>query len=193
MSSEINTKQISYEMLRLIQACRRAGHYNRALEEAISTHKSQWARDWESKNPLSGGGTFASMLPTERVSQGSLNVVDNSSAAVLVMTLMVVSAAIVICGGILPISIPLVSGQPMRQSFQYLLFCAVSAQHFSRIHANASSLPFCERLSCGLYHPQTLSKASYKAHTNRIVTRMISISPFLFNHGALMATDEGIS
>ncbi|EPE34087.1 hypothetical protein GLAREA_07100 [Glarea lozoyensis ATCC 20868] len=45
----------------------KAGHYNRALEEAISTHKSQWARDWESKNPLSGGGTFASMLPTERL------------------------------------------------------------------------------------------------------------------------------
>ncbi|KAI0128488.1 hypothetical protein BJ170DRAFT_653287 [Xylariales sp. AK1849] len=42
------------------------GHYNRALEDAISTHKSQWARDWE-KSPLSGGSTFASMNPTERI------------------------------------------------------------------------------------------------------------------------------
>lgn len=45
----------------------RAGHYNRALEEAIQTHKSQWAKDWESKNPLSGGQTFTTMSPTERV------------------------------------------------------------------------------------------------------------------------------
>ncbi|KXJ97422.1 hypothetical protein Micbo1qcDRAFT_156299 [Microdochium bolleyi] len=43
------------------------GHYNRALEDAISTHKSQWARDWEEKNPLSGGRSFASMNPTERL------------------------------------------------------------------------------------------------------------------------------
>jgi hypothetical protein len=46
----------------------RAGHYNRALEEAIQTHKSQWAKDWESRNPLAGGATFASMSPTQRVS-----------------------------------------------------------------------------------------------------------------------------
>ncbi|KAK2628654.1 hypothetical protein QTJ16_001757 [Diplocarpon rosae] len=45
----------------------KSGHYNRALEEAIQTHKSQWAKDWESKNPLSGGATFASMAPTERL------------------------------------------------------------------------------------------------------------------------------
>lgn len=45
----------------------RSGHYNRALEEAIQTHKSQWAKDWEAKNPLSGGATFSSMSPTERV------------------------------------------------------------------------------------------------------------------------------
>ncbi|KAF4634611.1 hypothetical protein G7Y89_g3500 [Cudoniella acicularis] len=45
----------------------KTGHYNRALEEAISTHKLQWAKDWESKNPLSGGATFASMSPTERL------------------------------------------------------------------------------------------------------------------------------
>ena len=35
------------------------GHYGRALEEAVQTHKSQWAKDWESKNPLLRGATFA--------------------------------------------------------------------------------------------------------------------------------------
>ncbi|RDW89351.1 hypothetical protein BP6252_01383 [Coleophoma cylindrospora] len=45
----------------------KAGHYNRALEEAIQTHKSQWAKDWESKNPLSGGNTFSTMSPTQRL------------------------------------------------------------------------------------------------------------------------------
>ncbi|TVY26142.1 hypothetical protein LHYA1_G004001 [Lachnellula hyalina] len=45
----------------------KAGHYNRALEEAIQTHKLQWAKDWESKNPLSGGATFATMTPTQRL------------------------------------------------------------------------------------------------------------------------------
>ncbi|KAI9746509.1 MAG: hypothetical protein M1818_000222 [Claussenomyces sp. TS43310] len=44
-----------------------SGHYNRALEEAVQTHKSQWARDWESKNPLSGGATFTSMSPAQRL------------------------------------------------------------------------------------------------------------------------------
>ncbi|KAI1274817.1 hypothetical protein F5Y07DRAFT_207234 [Xylaria sp. FL0933] len=43
------------------------GHYNRALEDAISTHKNQWAKAWEDKNPLSGGKTFTSMTPTERL------------------------------------------------------------------------------------------------------------------------------
>ncbi|KAK3313544.1 hypothetical protein B0H66DRAFT_355679 [Apodospora peruviana] len=43
------------------------GHYNRALEEAIQTHKSQWAKNWESKNPLSGSATFSSMTPVERL------------------------------------------------------------------------------------------------------------------------------
>ncbi|PQE22310.1 hypothetical protein CJF32_00004674 [Rutstroemia sp. NJR-2017a WRK4] len=45
----------------------KAGHYNRALEEAVLKHKSQWAKDWESKSPLSGGATFTSMSPTERL------------------------------------------------------------------------------------------------------------------------------
>ncbi|KAI2466995.1 hypothetical protein F4781DRAFT_331453 [Annulohypoxylon bovei var. microspora] len=43
------------------------GHYNRALEDAIHTHKNQWARDWEDQSPLSGGKTFTSMDPTERL------------------------------------------------------------------------------------------------------------------------------
>ncbi|KAI0408683.1 hypothetical protein F4802DRAFT_360278 [Xylaria palmicola] len=43
------------------------GHYNRALEDAISTHKNQWARDWGDKSPLSGGNTFTTMNPTERL------------------------------------------------------------------------------------------------------------------------------
>ncbi|KAI0549408.1 hypothetical protein F4679DRAFT_269028 [Xylaria curta] len=43
------------------------GHYNRALEDAISSHKNQWAKDWENKSPLSGGKTFTSMNPTERL------------------------------------------------------------------------------------------------------------------------------
>ncbi|KAK4106102.1 hypothetical protein N658DRAFT_460331 [Parathielavia hyrcaniae] len=43
------------------------GHYNRALEEAIQTHKGQWAKDWESQNPLAGQTTFASMTPEQRL------------------------------------------------------------------------------------------------------------------------------
>ncbi|KAI1432288.1 hypothetical protein GGR50DRAFT_615966 [Xylaria sp. CBS 124048] len=43
------------------------GHYSRALEDAISSHKNQWPRDWEDKSPLSGGKTFAMMNPTERL------------------------------------------------------------------------------------------------------------------------------
>lgn len=51
----------------------RPGHYNRALEEAVQTHKSQWAKDWEAKNPLSQGATFATMQPTQRVWPPKLN------------------------------------------------------------------------------------------------------------------------
>jgi len=43
------------------------GHYNRALEEAIQTHKGQWAKDWESQNPVAGQATFASMTPVQRI------------------------------------------------------------------------------------------------------------------------------
>ncbi|PGH23416.1 hypothetical protein AJ80_02526 [Polytolypa hystricis UAMH7299] len=43
------------------------GHYQRALEEVIQTHSSQWPKAWNGKNPLHGGGTFAAMSPTERV------------------------------------------------------------------------------------------------------------------------------
>ncbi|KAL2753319.1 hypothetical protein ACRALDRAFT_2110630 [Sodiomyces alcalophilus JCM 7366] len=43
------------------------GHYMRALEDAINSHKNQWPRVWEGKSPLSGGATFHSMLNTERL------------------------------------------------------------------------------------------------------------------------------
>ncbi|CAD6501959.1 BgTH12-02202 [Blumeria graminis f. sp. triticale] len=43
------------------------GHYQRALEEAIQTHKSQWAKDWEGKSPLAGGVTFVSMTTIQRL------------------------------------------------------------------------------------------------------------------------------
>ncbi|KAI1823076.1 hypothetical protein F4861DRAFT_352213 [Xylaria intraflava] len=43
------------------------GHYNRALEDAISSHKNQWPRDWADKSPISGGKTFTMMNPTERL------------------------------------------------------------------------------------------------------------------------------
>jgi hypothetical protein len=52
----------------------RSGHYNRALEEAVQTHKSQWAKDWEGKNPLLAGVTFTSMGPTERVRPPSYSI-----------------------------------------------------------------------------------------------------------------------
>ncbi|CRG87102.1 hypothetical protein PISL3812_04117 [Talaromyces islandicus] len=43
------------------------GHYQRALEEAVQTHSSQWPRAWGGKNPLHGGGSFATMTPEERL------------------------------------------------------------------------------------------------------------------------------
>lgn len=58
--------QISVQLIWLTSISR-PGHYNRALEEAVQTHKAQWAKDWESKNPLSGGATFATMTPAQRV------------------------------------------------------------------------------------------------------------------------------
>lgn len=45
----------------------RPGHYNRALEDAIKEYSSQWPAEWEGKSPLSSGGSFNSMTPTERV------------------------------------------------------------------------------------------------------------------------------
>ncbi|TQV94528.1 hypothetical protein IF1G_06539 [Cordyceps javanica] len=43
------------------------GHYNRALEDALASHKGQWPASWEDKSPLSGGGGFNTMNPTERL------------------------------------------------------------------------------------------------------------------------------
>ncbi|CAI7675570.1 unnamed protein product [Penicillium pancosmium] len=42
-------------------------HYTRPLEEAIQTHQSQWPKPWAGKSPLSGGRTFATMMPEERI------------------------------------------------------------------------------------------------------------------------------
>ncbi|KAK5167378.1 uncharacterized protein LTR77_007077 [Saxophila tyrrhenica] len=43
------------------------GHHGRALEEAISSQKSQWPYRWRGVNPIHGGKTFENMLPTERL------------------------------------------------------------------------------------------------------------------------------
>ncbi|KAK5990260.1 hypothetical protein PT974_08527 [Cladobotryum mycophilum] len=43
------------------------GHYGRALEDAIASHKTQWPSSWEEKNPLAGGASFNTMNPTERL------------------------------------------------------------------------------------------------------------------------------
>ena len=56
----------------------RPGHYNRALEEAIQTHKGQWAKDWESQNPVAGQATFASMTPVQRVCANFLKIYASS-------------------------------------------------------------------------------------------------------------------
>ncbi|KAF2457137.1 hypothetical protein BDY21DRAFT_286128 [Lineolata rhizophorae] len=44
------------------------GHYGRALEDAIQSHKSEWPRAWNNVNPLSGGKSFNTMSPQERLS-----------------------------------------------------------------------------------------------------------------------------
>lgn len=46
---------------------RRRGHYGRALEEAIQSQKSQWPRAWGRISPISGGRTFTTMTPYEKV------------------------------------------------------------------------------------------------------------------------------
>ncbi|KAL2886649.1 hypothetical protein HOO65_060479 [Ceratocystis lukuohia] len=43
------------------------GHYNRALEEAISTHKNQWPKSWEGKSPVSGSNTFQTLAPSDKL------------------------------------------------------------------------------------------------------------------------------
>lgn len=54
------------EGISLANSCR-IGHYNRALEDAITSHKGQWPATWEDKSPLAAGASFHSMNPTERV------------------------------------------------------------------------------------------------------------------------------
>ncbi|MCJ1390764.1 hypothetical protein MMC18_003625 [Xylographa bjoerkii] len=46
---------------------RRRGHFQRALEEAISAHYNQWPSAWSSKNPLHGGNNFNNMSPEQRL------------------------------------------------------------------------------------------------------------------------------
>ncbi|TDZ71866.1 hypothetical protein CTRI78_v001713 [Colletotrichum trifolii] len=46
----------------------KAGQYSKALDDALSTHKSQWPRSWEGVNPLAGGNTFHTLAPTQRLS-----------------------------------------------------------------------------------------------------------------------------
>ncbi|OLN81462.1 hypothetical protein CCHL11_09026 [Colletotrichum chlorophyti] len=46
----------------------KAGQYSKALDDALSTHKSQWPRSWGGVNPLSGSNTFHSITPTQRLS-----------------------------------------------------------------------------------------------------------------------------
>ncbi|KAI5806527.1 hypothetical protein DFH27DRAFT_480189, partial [Peziza echinospora] len=43
------------------------GHYNRALEEAISANQSQWPPEWEGKNILSGGKSFENLDAKQRL------------------------------------------------------------------------------------------------------------------------------
>lgn len=45
----------------------RRGHFQRALEEAVQTHATQWPLIWNGKNPLHGGGNFGKMSAAERV------------------------------------------------------------------------------------------------------------------------------
>ncbi|KAK7534352.1 uncharacterized protein J3D65DRAFT_633186 [Phyllosticta citribraziliensis] len=44
------------------------GHYGRAMEDAMSTYKSQWPRAWRGVNPLSGGRSFNAMTTPMRLS-----------------------------------------------------------------------------------------------------------------------------
>lgn len=43
------------------------GHYMRALEDAISSHRHRWPKEWAGKSPLSSGMTFNDMGNTQRV------------------------------------------------------------------------------------------------------------------------------
>ena len=44
----------------------RPGHYNRALEEAVQSNKSQWPSSW-TESPLAGSKSFATIGPADRV------------------------------------------------------------------------------------------------------------------------------
>lgn len=54
----------------------RRGHFGRALEDSISSNKTQWPTAWEGRNPLNGNQSFATMSPQQRVSKsGEVHVV----------------------------------------------------------------------------------------------------------------------
>ncbi|KAF9875497.1 hypothetical protein CkaCkLH20_06878 [Colletotrichum karsti] len=46
----------------------KAGQYSKALDDALAAHKSQWPSSWKGVNPLSGGNTFHTLAPTQRLS-----------------------------------------------------------------------------------------------------------------------------
>ena len=66
----------------LLTVITRRGHYGRALEDALSSQRPQWPREWNNVNPISGGKNFNNMTPTQRVSLIHLSIVfcsDNAS------------------------------------------------------------------------------------------------------------------
>jgi len=54
----------------------RRGHFQRALEESVQMHNSQWPVAWGGKNPLHGGGNFNTMSPEQRVCYLFMTVTD---------------------------------------------------------------------------------------------------------------------
>lgn len=74
ISGERPDEQVEHLLCALLSLCLNRkkpvekGHYGRALEDAISEFKSQWPREWNGTNPLSGSKSFNTMTADERVS-----------------------------------------------------------------------------------------------------------------------------
>jgi hypothetical protein len=62
----VSTLNTLYSWPPLLTLTRR-GHYGRALEDAISSHHSQWPTAWKGINPIHGGKNFNNMSAEERV------------------------------------------------------------------------------------------------------------------------------